>query len=268
MVTKKFAYTLFIILTFACISVFAQIQPYQVGENLEYEGDYSKLVLRGIDVADLTIKIENAPDSNNFLIKTEAVSKGGILKLFNFKFYQKIESIVDGKTFEVLRTVKRDEQADRVRDSEAVFDREAEKVMYVETNPKDVTRPPHTVASPIKSETQDIVSAIYMLRYLPLAVGKTFELSVSDSGLVYKVPVRVTARERRKSVLGKKWCFKIEPEIFGDDRLIERDGSMTIWITDDKNRVPIRANIDTSLGKIAIKLKKLSYNPAKKTEAK
>ncbi len=268
MVIKNFSYTVFVILTFACCAIFAQNQPYQLGETLEYEGNYSKLVLRGIDVADLNFKVESAPNSNNFLIKTEAVSKGGILKLFNFKFYQKIESIVDGKTFEVLRTVKRDEQGDRVRDSEAVFDYQDKKVMYVETNPNDMTRPPHTVASPIKTETQDLVSAVYMLRYLPLAVGKTFDLSISDSGLVYKVPVRVTAREQRKSVLGKKWCFKLEPEVFGDDRLIERDGRMTIWITDDKSRIPIRANVDTSLGKIVIKLNKVSYNPAKKIEAK
>ena len=268
MVIKKISCSLFIILTFACFTVFAQIQPYALGETLEYEGDYSKLVLRGIDVAELKLKVENAPDSDNYLLKTEAVSKGGILKLFNFKFYQKIESLVNSKTYEVLKTIKRDEQGDRVRDSEAVFDYKTDKVTYIETNPNDLMRAPRTVASSIENKTQDLVSAIYALRRLPLEVGKTFELSVSDSGLVYKVPVRVTARERKKSILGKKWCFRVEPEVFGENRLIERDGDMTIWITDDKSRIPIRSNINTNIGKIVVKLKKVSYNPQKKVQAK
>lgn len=265
---KKIFHSFLIILTIACVSVFAQIQPYQSGETLEYEGNYSKLVLRGIDVAELNFKVEQIPNDNIFVVKTEAVSKGGILKLFNFKFYQNIESFVDGKTFEILRTIKRDEQGDRVRNSEAVFDYKEDKVTYVETDPNDLMRPPRTVASTIENKTQDLVSAIYMLRHLPLAVGKTFELNISDSGLVYKVPVKVTGRERRKSVLGKKWCFILEPEVFGENRMIERDGSMTLWITDDKNRIPIRANIDTNIGKVVVKLKKISYNPNIKIEAK
>lgn len=268
MVMKKFSCSLLLILTIACFSVFAQTPQYVPGETLEYEGSYSKLVLRGIDVAELNFKVEHEPEKNHYVVKSEAVSKGGILKLFNFKFYQQIESVVDGSTFDVLRTVKRDEQGDRIRDSQAVFDYEADKVTYIETDPNNATRPPHTVASPIKRETQDLVSAIYRLRYLPLAVGQTFELKISDSGLVYTVPVRVVARERRKSVLGKKWCFKLEPEIFGENRMIERDGDMTLWITDDKQRIPLRANINTSIGKIVVKLKKLSYNPEKPIVAK
>ncbi len=268
MVIKKFAYSLLLVFVFVCSSVFAQSSPYSPGETLEYEGSYSKLVLRGIDVASLNFTVENAPDGNHFLVKSEAVSKGGILRLFNFKFYQRIESLVDGSTFEVLKTVKRDEQGDRVRDSKAVFDYTTDRVTYVETNPNDLTRPPHTVASQIENETQDLVSAIYMLRRLPLAVGKTFNLKISDSGLVYNVPVRVTARERRRSILGRQWCFKVEPDIFGENRLIERDGDMKLWITDDKDRVPVRADINTSIGKIAVKLKKRTNQPNKQVVAK
>ena len=111
-----------------------------------------------------------------------------------------------------------------------------EKLSYVETDPQDMARPPRKVATPIEENTQDLISGIYMMRSLPLAVGKTFELNVTDSGLVYKIPVRVTAREQQKSILGKTWCFRVEPEVFGANRLIEKEGSMIIWITDDARR--------------------------------
>ena len=119
-------------------------------------------------------------------------------------------------------------------------------------------KPPRKIASAIPDQTHDIISGIYEIRLLPLAVGKTFDLTVSDSGLVYQVPVKVTARERQKTALGKVWCFRVEPQVFGPGRMIEKEGSMIIWITDDARRIPVRAQINASIGRIEIKLKSAS----------
>lgn len=230
---------------------------YKAGEKLTYEGSFSKLLLRGIDVADMSFTVYNSPDKQDYFIQAEARSKGTLLKLFSFSFYQKIDSTVDGDSLSVLKTVKRDEQGDRVRESEAVFDYRSDKVTYVETDPKDPLRPPRKVASSIKDETQDLISAIYTLRRLPFTVGETFTIPVSDSGMVYQVPVKVTGHEKQKTVLGKVMCWRVEPDIFGDNRMIEQKGDMTIWITDDNRRIPVRSKIETKLGKIEIKLKKV-----------
>ena len=88
-----------------------------------------------------------------------------------------------------------------------------------------------------------------------------FELSVSDSGLVYKVPVTVTAREMQKTILGNVWCYRLDPDIFGPGRLIEQKGSMIIWMTDDARHIPVRSEIKAEVGKIDIKLK--SATPVK-----
>lgn len=237
-------------------------ESYTVGEKLVYEAKFSKAVLRGISVADLNFSVERAPNSDDFLIKAEATSKGTIIKLFNYKFYQNIQSTVDAENLSVLKTVKRDEQKERVRDSTAVFNYRNREVTYVERDPNDVARPPRVVASSIETGTQDVISGIYSLRRLPLAVGKTFELTVSDSGLVYKIPVRVTAREEIKSILGRTWCFRVEPEVFGEKRFIEQKGSMIIWITDDTRRLFVRSQINSSIGRVEVKLKSLNYNSA------
>ncbi len=262
---KKLLYSFLIICTLAAVSLFAQrspkAEPFKAGESLVYEGKFSKLLLRGIEVADLSFTVENISNSKNYLVKAEAKSKGTLAKLVGLDFAQNIQSIVSGENFAVLNTAKRDEQGDRVRESEAVFDYAAKKVTYVETDPNDLERPPRRVASPINIDTQDIVSGIYLIRRLPLAVGKTFELNISDSGLVYKIPVRVTAREQQKSVVGKTWCFRLEPEIFGENRLIEKDGNMIVWITDDARRLPVRAQIDLDIGKLEVKLRQINYKP-------
>ena len=146
-------------------------------------------------------------------------------------------------------------QKERVRDSEAVFDYGQKRVTYVETDPKDANRPPRRIASEIGDMVQDITSGIYAIRLLPLAVGKKFELSVSDSGIVYKVPILVTGREQIKTDIGKMWCFRVEPDVFGDGRLIEQKGKMVIWFTDDERHTPVRGQISASVGKIDVKIK-------------
>jgi Protein of unknown function (DUF3108) len=158
----------------------------------------------------------------------------------------------------VIKTVKQDIQKDRVRDSEALFDYGDKRVTWTEVDPKDPMRPPRKIASEIEGTTHDLISGVYSLRMLPLAVGKTFNLKISDSGLVYSVPVKVTAREMQKTEIGRVMCFRVEPEVFGPGRLVESDGKMVIWITDDARRIPVRSQVNASVGKIEIKIKSVS----------
>ena len=249
-----FASLVFLILVAGIsLKVPAQTKPFQVGEVLTYEGKVSRII-QGIAVADLSFTFTNAPNGVDYLIKTEARSKGSLLRMFRYSFFQQYESIVENQNFRILKTNKHDEQKERVRDSEAVLDYPNRQVTFVEANPQEPARPPRKIASEIKGEVHDMVSGIYALRMLPLATGKIFEITVSDSGLVYKVPVRVTRREFQKTVLGKVMCFRVEPEVFGVNRLIEQEGSMIIWITDDARRIPVRSQIKTDLGKIEVKL--------------
>jgi hypothetical protein len=225
---------------------------YTVGEVLTYEGKISKII-QGMAVADLTFTVSRPEKDGNFVVKAEARSKGTLVKLFKYSFLQEIEStFVPAGTAQL--TKKHDVQKERVRDSEAVFDYGDRQVTYTETDPKDPMRPPRRIASEIGPETYDIVSAIYKLRMLPLSVGTTFSMTVSDSGLVYKIPVKVTGREVLKTVLGKVACFRIEPNVFGPGRFIEKEGSMIIWITDDARRVPVRSQVRAPFGKVEIKL--------------
>lgn len=231
--------------------------PFAIGESLTYEGKISKII-KGIAIADLTFTVSNAANGSDYLVRSEARSKGTLLKLFRYSFLQQYETTIDGNRFRALKTVKHDVQKDRVRDSVATFDYPERRVTFMETDPNEPMRPPRKIASKIDEETHDLVSGLYSLRLMPLAVGKTFRVELSDSGLVYSIPVRVTARERQKTILGNVWCFRVEPEIFGPNRLIDQKdqkGSMIIWITDDARRIPVRSQVNASIGRVEIKLK-------------
>ena len=224
------------------------------GEMLKYEAKINKII-HGMPVADLTFSASGVTKSNQLVIRAEAVSKGTLLKLFRHSFLQQYESTVDLNTFRILKTDKHDVQKQRIRDSEAIFNYKDKRVNYTETVPNDPARPPRRIASAIGEQEHDMISAIYAVRLLPLYVGKRFELSVSDSGLVYKIPFAVTGREMQTTVLGHVWCFRVEPGIFGKGRLIGGEGKMVIWMTDDARHLPVRSQIKTEFGKFDIKLK-------------
>lgn len=247
---------LLVVIAVSVAAVSAQTDPGRVfaGETMTFEGKVSRLKI-SVSVAELTFTATTAPDSKELTVKTDAISKGTLLKLFRYSFAQNYVSTIDLENFRILKTTKRDVQKERVRESEALFDYTQKSVTWIETDPKDRNRPPRRIASDMIAETHDMVSAIYALRLQPLAIGKRFDLTISDSGLIYKVPVVVTGREQQNTELGKLWCFKIEPEVFGRGRLIEQKGKMIIWVTDDIRRIPVKARIDSQYGKIEIKLK-------------
>ncbi len=228
--------------------------PFKRGESLSYEAKFSKSILRGAPAADLVMTVVSEPGAE-ILIKADASSKGTLLKLFRYSFLQQYRSIIDPQRFRALKTTKHDVQKERVRDSEAVFDYGERRVTFLETDPNDPMKPPRRIASEIEDQTHDLISGLYALRIAPLAVGKTIKFRVSDSGLVYEVPVKVTGREVQKTIFGKVTCFRIEPLIFGPGRMIEREGNMVVWITDDERRLPVRSVVETSFGKIDIRLK-------------
>lgn len=253
---RNFIFTAVFVLSASVAFAQSSAMPFSDGETLTYEGKLSKII-SGISVADLTFKVDRVA-GDDYRIVAEARSKGTLLKLFRFTFLQRLESTIDNDVFRVNKTVKHDVQKERVRDSEALFDYGDKRVTYTEIDPKEPMKPPRKIASEIEGTTHDLVSGVYSLRLLPLAVGKSFTLKVSDSGLVYDVPIRVTAREIQKTEIGKVWCFRVEPAVFGPGRLIESKGSMIIWITDDEKRLPVRSRVNTSIGRLEIKIQSVS----------
>lgn len=243
--------------------------PFGPAEELFYEAEISRSLLRGINVGDLRFTAEapkaqpskdKAPAALRFTI--EAVSKGLLRKLFGLNFLLHVESTVEPTSFAVLQTTKLDEQGKRKRTSEAVFDRGAGKVVWTERDPNDPNREPRVVTSDMTGPVQDIASVFYYLRTQPLEPGKSFEVLVSDSGRVYSVPVAVSEKKKMKTVLGNVETLKVEPEVFGEGRLLRGKGKLVIWFTADARRVPVRARLNNELGTLDIKLKRMTAGPA------
>lgn len=242
--------------------------PFEPTEELIYEGEFTRALLRGINVAELRFKANRTPlsatQSNNGNTPTalrftlDAHTKGILRKLFRLDFRQHIESTVEPASFSVLQTTKLDEQGKRKRTSEAIFDKAAGKVVWTERDPNDPSREPRVVTNPLSGAVQDIASAFYYLRTQPLALGKSFEILISDSGQVYRIPITVSEKKTMKTVVGKVQTLKVDAEIFGEGRLLRGKGKMSIWFTDDARHIPVRAKINNEMGTLDITLKRIN----------
>ncbi len=249
-----------------------QSKPFQPGEELIFKAEVSRALLKKIDVATFRFLVErlSAPDNAHSSARSEAnpyslkftgdvVSEGFFVKLFNLKFHQHVESIVDPESLAVRKTVKLDEQGKRIRTSEATFDQTKGKVIWTERDPNDASRPERNISSDFTGTVHDVVSAIYFLRTQKLEVGKSFEILLSDSGRVFKVPVQVLERKQLKTVVGKVFAIRIEPDLFGENSLIRSKAKFSLWLTDDQRRLPVSAQIKGEFGTFDITLKKVSH---------
>lgn len=245
---------------------------FELGEELHFEAEFSRLLLRKLDVADLKFRATRTPieDANQseeskpyaLTFSADVASKGFFARLFNLKFREQVESTVEPVSFTVQRTRILDEQGERVRTTESTFDRSKGKMTWTSRDPKNPSAEPRHAIADFSGQLQDVLSAIYFIRTQPLAVGKTFEVFIGDGGRVYTIPVQVVEKKRMKTVVGRVNVLRVVPELFGPGRLIDDEkGEFSIWITDDARHIPVAGRIKTDYGTFDIKLKRIITTP-------
>ena len=72
----------------------------------------------------------------------------------------------------------------------------------------------------------------------------------------------VAERKEIDTVLGRVSTIRIEPALFGDNAAVRAKGKLSIWVTDDARRLPVRAQLKVDMGTFDIKLKEVSYPEA------
>ena len=178
--------------------------PFARGEELVYQAEFSRALLRGVDVAEFRFNstsehiARGADDPIILHLTGDVVSKGLFPRIAGFKFHQHIESTADAEPFTSLRTTRSEEQAKRVRQIEGVFDHQARKATWIERQPNQ-----RTTSIDFTEPIQDVLTAIYFLRTQNLDAGKSFEVLLSDSGRVYRVPVNVSGSNFVNGAVGR-----------------------------------------------------------------
>ena len=103
-------------------------------------------------------------------------------------------------------------------------------------------------------DTLDVISGFYFIRQQSLAVGTTLTLRLYDGDKSSTVPVEVLRRETL-SLPGMRSAetLVIRP-LFRENGFFKNNREVLIWLTDDENRVPVRVEVTTPVGRVVAEL--------------
>jgi hypothetical protein len=230
--------------------------PFSPGEKLVYQVRYSKFILSAT-VGKLTFTFDlsqEKPLTRHYHIRADARSEGILMALLGITVEDLFESFVDIETFGVARTRKQLAEGKTKIFQLAVFDRENQRVTFIARDLTKPDEPPRVGEKPTREWVQDIVSATYYVRSQPLVPNTSLVFPLSDEGETFDLEVKVLPAEDVETAVGRLKALRLEPQIFGPERLIKREGEMVVWITEDERRVPVAARLRTSFGTVTAQL--------------
>lgn len=101
-----------------------------------------------------------------------------------------------------------------------------------------------------------MLSAFYYLRTIAntdFAVGGTKNINVFMDGQIYPFKLKVLGRENIKSRFGTIKCIKMRPYV-QSGRVFKEQESVTIWVSDDANLIPILLQAELAVGSLKMSL--------------
>ena len=106
----------------------------------------------------------------------------------------------------------------------------------------------------VPSCVQDVVSSLYYARNINFdkyKIGDKISFDMFLDNEVYSMYLRYMGKEEIKTRYGKFRTIKLKPLLLKGNTFDEGE-KMTVWITDDKNRIPVRAESPIKVGSVKV----------------
>lgn len=220
--------------------------PFRIGETLTYDVSWSSYITAGTAVA--TVK-EKKPSFNStaYYIVAEARPTPLLSKMYSL--YYKLDTLLDAYTLLPQRGSVYTEEGKRHKFKVTQFDRSAQKATF---EVQSATR----VSSSLKTAAyaQDALSALYVLRAIPLKAGDRITMPICDDGSNFRMTVQVEGLDRIKTALGEVTAWRIAPTIV-DEQGRPQGRALTVWITDDARRLPVKIQAQLPVGTFNVTLR-------------
>ena len=216
---------------------------FQAGEVLSY-----KLKYGFITAAEATIKVMNSDlkFENNETYKLVVDARtSGTFDIF-YKIRDHYDSYIDKTKLTPYFYQEDVKEASYTRKDKARFTQETKKVV---SNKGTFTAP--------TNQTFDLVSAYYFARSLDISrlkIGEKFKLNYLLGDGIHQLEIKYVGKEVVKSKLGNIRCLKFSPSI-EPGRIFRKDSALYLWITDDGNRVPVKAQVEIIVGAVTMEIK-------------
>lgn len=230
-------------------------QPFKPGEKLEYRMHYGII---NAGVASLEVKaVDRKMNGRDMYHLVGLGSSVGAFDWF-FKVRDRYESFVDAETTNPYLFIRRVNEGGYIINNDYKFFQDKKLV--------DDAKHPDKVLVP--ANVQDILSAFYYARTLDFSKIKVNDVIQLYSYMDYEVwplAVRYKGIESVKISEGTFECMRFVP-IVQQGRVFKNEEDMSVYISNDKNRIPVLAQANVLVGSIKMELtswKGLSHPLAK-----
>ena len=216
------------------------------GEKFKFKAYYDSFVTGKVTAgsATLEIKFENKKidGRNTYHIVAQGKSKGA------FNFFYKVddlfETFMDDEYLVPWTFSRRTREGDYKKEDDVRFNQYSGNVSSRTANKK------------MKKGTHDILSAFYVARTFDLSnlkIGDRFPVDFYLDDSVYVSLIEFAGREVIVTGIGKFRCLKFKPMV-ATGKTFSQPYPMSLWVSDDQNRMPILAKSDVIVGSVKLEL--------------
>lgn len=215
---------------------------YDVGEYFKFRIHYGI-----VNAGYATLEVKDATINNKKVF--HVVGKGyttGMSRFF-FKVDDLYETYIDKDSGMPYRFVRKIDEGGYKKNQEGFFNQSANKVTvkdYKNNNEKTFVTP---------KNTQDILSSFYYLRNYPgidkIKPGESITIDMFFDDETTKFKLKFVGRENITTKFGVVPSMIFRP-LVQSGRVFKEKESLTVWISDDDNRLPIRIKADLAIGSL------------------
>lgn len=194
-----------------------------------------------------TLEVKDATINNKKV--HHAIGKGyttGMSKFF-FKVEDLYESYFDKETGSPYRYIRKINEGGYTKNQEGIFNQAENRVLV-----KDYKRKSEkTIIT--TDNVQDIISSFYYLRNHPnidkLKSGEAITIDMFFDDEITKFKLKYIGRQDITTKFGTVSTMVFKP-LVQTGRVFKEKESVTLWITDDNNKVPVRIKADLAVGSL------------------
>ena len=221
---------------------FSQKQAFGDGEWFKFRVHYG-FVTAGY----ATLEVDNAILNGKevYHIKGEGRTIGMSKWFFNVEDYY--QSYIDKQKDVPYRFIRKIDEGGYTKDIQIDFNRDTGKALVInkEKNTKDWVT--------FNRDAQDMVSAFYYLRNKidasKIEVGHTVDMDMFFDKESYRFRLKFLGREIIRTKFGKIATLKFRPYVEAG-RVFKEKESLTVWVTDDDNKIPLLIKADLAVGSL------------------
>jgi hypothetical protein len=218
-------------------------RAFKDGEFLKY-----KLAYGFMNAGEATLEVKKVKKKIQGREILHIVGRGYSISAFDwfFKVRDKYETYLDEEGIFPWLFVRRIEEGGYKKEQDYKFYQNQERVEHVQKELEYEV--PHGV--------QDMISSFYYARTIDFTDAKKNQVYQFDSfvdGEVYPIKIKYVGTKNIRVNAGKFECMVFHP-VVQEGRIFKKDDDVTVYITNDENKIPVLARAKILVGSVRMEL--------------